>query len=73
MNEPKNYALISPDGIVENIIWLCAANQADFPNAVCTENRPVAIGDCYTGGVFTRAGAPVLTEEEQAAALETAP
>ena len=52
MNEPMNYALISPEGVVENIIWLSAANQSDFPNAVCVFDRPVAIGDSYANGVF---------------------
>ena len=65
MDEPMNYALISPDGIVENVIWLCAANQNDFQNAICVASRPVTIGDVYTDGVFTREGEPVLTEAEQ--------
>lgn len=69
MDEPMNYALVSPDGVVENIIWLCAGNEGDFPNAVCAEDLPVAIGDCYINGVFTRAGVPVLTQAEQEAAI----
>lgn len=73
MDEPMNYALISPDGIVENVIWLCAANQNDFPNAVCVANRPVEIGDRFTDGIFTRGGEPVLTEEEHVAPLQTQP
>ena len=69
MDEPMNYALISSDGIVENVIWLCEANQNDFPNAICVTNRPVEIGDCFADGVFTRDGKPVLTEAEQAQQL----
>ena len=69
MDEPMNYALVSPDGVVENIIWLCAGNEGDFPNAVCAEDLPVAIGDCYANGVFTRAGVPFLTDAQTEAIL----
>jgi len=70
MDEPTNYALIDESGTVNNIIWLCIANKDDFPNAICVADRPVAIGDVYTDGVFTRDGAVVPTYEEQQAALE---
>ena len=73
MDDPMNYALISEEGVVENIIWLCAANKEDFPNAVCVEDRPVAIGDCYHDGVFMRAGEPVLTDGERAETLLAEP
>ena len=69
MDEPMNYALILPEGVVENIIWLSPANKDDFPNAVCVEDRPVAIGDNYASGVFTREGEPVLTAVELAEAF----
>lgn len=69
MDEPMNYALIGENGVVSNTIWLCSANRSDFPNAVCVANRPVAIGDVYTGGAFTRAGEVVLTYPEQIALL----
>jgi hypothetical protein len=69
MDEPMNYALIGEDGTVSNIIWLCSANRSDFPSAVCVANRPVAIGDIYQNGVFTRDGAVVLTYPEQIAVL----
>lgn len=70
MDEPMNYALVGEDGAVENIIWLNDANAGDFQSAVCVADRPVAIGDHYTDGVFTRDGEPVLTFSELLAATE---
>lgn len=52
MDEPMNYALISPEGVVENIIWLRAANKEEFPNAVLCEEAIVSIGDLYVDGAF---------------------
>ena len=57
MDEPMNYALVGEDGVIFNIIWLCAENRAEFPNAICVADRPVAIGD----------GAVVSTSSEQTA------
>lgn len=65
--EPTNYAIVE-NGLVTNIIWLCPSNAGDFPNAVSVSDRPVAIGDLYVDGVFTRDGAAVPTFEELAAA-----
>lgn len=70
MDEPMNYALIGSEGVVTNIIWLCSANRGDFSNAVCVANRPVAIGDVYADGVFTRAGEVVSTYPEQITVLQ---
>ena len=67
MDNPVNYALVEK-GFVTNVIWLCPSNADDFPNAVCVSDRPVAIGDLYADGVFTRDGVAVLTFEELAAA-----
>lgn len=58
-----NYALIE-NGIVVNIIWLSDKNASDFPNAVKTHDRPVAIGDTYDGEKFYRDGVEVLTVAE---------
>lgn len=69
MDEPMNYALIDENGTVGNIIWLCSLNRTDFPNAICVANRPVAIGDVYQDGAFTRDGEVVLTYPEQIALL----
>lgn len=70
MDEPMNYTLIGEDGTVENVIWLCSANRGDFSNAVCVANRPVAIGDDYADGVFTRGGEVVLTYPALIAVLQ---
>lgn len=59
------YALIS-NGIVVNVIWLNDKNAGDFPTAVKLGDRPVTMGDTYTGGKFYRDGAEVLTALEQA-------
>lgn len=58
MENPDTYAVIE-NGVVTNLISLCDSNAADFPNAVCVDGRPVAIGDTYNDGVFTRDGTPV--------------
>ena len=65
----NRYALVE-DGIVTNIISLDSRNASDFPNAIKTADRPVAIGDTYTDGKFYRDGKEVLTPLE-AAQLES--
>lgn len=65
------YAIIE-NGLVANLIWLMPSNVSDFHGAVCVDGRPVAIGDAYTDGIFTRNGEPVLTDAERIAELETA-
>ena len=59
----NRYALVE-DGIVTNIISLDSRNASDFPNAIKTADRPVAIGDTYTDGKFYRNGEEVLTALE---------
>lgn len=59
----NRYALVE-DGIVTNIISLDSRNASDFPNAIKTSDRPVAIGDTYTDGKFYRNGEEVLTALE---------
>ena len=61
----NRYALVE-DGIVTNIISLDSRNASDFPNAIKTADRPVAIGDTYTGGKFYRDSKEVLTPLEAA-------
>lgn len=68
MDEPMVFAIVE-DGIVTNVIWLCASNRLDFPHSVCIANRAVAIGDQYTDGTFFRDGMPVLAYTEQITAL----
>lgn len=69
MDQPTNYAVVE-NGVVTNVIWLCASNAADFPSAVNVQGRLVAVGDTFENGVFYRAGEPVPTEEERIALLE---
>lgn len=57
-DEPLNFALIE-NGVVVNTIWLQASNRLDFPNSVCITNKPVAVGDLYANGEFTRDGVVV--------------
>lgn len=59
----NRYALVE-EGIVTNIISLDSRNATDFPNAIKTDDRPVAIGDKYTNGKFYRNGNEVLTALE---------
>ncbi len=47
------YALIK-NNIVTNIIELDKQNEKYFPNAICTDNIPVGVGDTYTDGKFYR-------------------
>ena len=63
----KNYAMIE-NGVVANVIWLNDENAGDFPASIPLMDRPVAIGDIYADGAFSRAGVPVLTPMEQAQA-----
>ena len=61
-----NYAIIE-NGAVTNII------VGPLPlgmEGVSLGERPVAIGDAYSNGVFLRDGQPVLTNAERIAALE---
>ena len=64
------YAIVD-NGAVANIIALNDRNASDFPTAVKLGDRPVAIGDTYTGGKFYRYGVEVLTPMEQAQAEMT--
>jgi hypothetical protein len=61
-----NVAIIE-NGIVTNII---VGPLPEDTQGVSVEDRPVAIGDAYTDGVFLRNGEPVLTSAERIAALE---
>lgn len=65
------YAVIT-DGTVSNIIVLRPANAGDFPGAVALHDRPVGIGDTYSGGKFWRDGEEVLTAAEEIAAMQAA-
>lgn len=61
-----NFAIIE-NGVVVNIIVGPLPNGMD---GVALGDRPVAIGDSYTDGVFMRDGEIVLTDAEKIAELE---
>ena len=61
-----NYAVFE-NSTVTNII---VGPLPDGMEGVALNERPVAIGDVYTGDVFLRNGEPVLTDAERIAALE---
>lgn len=61
-----DYAIIE-SGVVVNVI---VGPLPDGMDGVALGDRPVAIGDSYANGVFTRNGEPVLTPAERIAALE---
>ena len=62
-----NYAVLDPNGIVVNVI---VGPLPEGMEGVALNDRPVAIGDSYLDGVFTRNGEPVLTSAERISALE---
>ena len=55
------YAWIE-NGVVVN---LSEGIPVGAEGTVCVQDRPVAMGDGYAEGVFTRDGEPVLTHTEQ--------
>ena len=55
------------EGVVTNII---VGPLPEDVEGIPVADRPVAIGDAYTDGVFLRNGEPVLTDAERIAALE---
>lgn len=59
------YAMVT-EGKVANIIEMDKRSEQYFPSAVYTGDRPVGIGDTYTGGKFYRDGKEVLTALEEA-------
>ena len=58
---------IIESGVVANVI---VGPLPDGMDGVPLNGRPVAIGDVYADGAFTRGGEPVLTDAEKIAALE---
>jgi len=54
------YALID-GGTVTNVIVLSDRNAQEFPGAVNAGDVPVAIGDGYADGQFTRGGEALLS------------
>lgn len=61
-----DYAIIE-SGVVVNVI---VGPLPDGMDGVALGDRPIAIGDSYADGVFTRNSEPVLTPAERIAQLE---
>lgn len=62
------YAKIK-DGVVVNLMEI-THNAAEFPGCIPVDDRPVQIGDTYTGGAFYRAGLRVKGPYELLAEAE---
>lgn len=60
----KNMASIT-NGIVTNVIW-CGDSEQETDTLKSPADRPVAIGDTYSGGKFYRDGVEILTPLEEA-------
>ena len=60
----KNMASIT-NGIVTNVIW-CSDSEQETDTLKSSADRPVAIGDTYSGGKFYRGGVEILTPLEEA-------
>lgn len=60
----KTMAVVN-NGVVSNIIW-CADNTQQTATWLNCDDRPVAIGDTYSGGKFYRDGVEILTPLEEA-------
>ena len=60
----KSMAFIE-NGTVTNMLW-CSDSQPENETLIDPANRPVAIGDTYSGGKFYRDGVEILTPLEEA-------
>lgn len=60
----KSMALIE-SGTVANMLW-CSDSEPETESLINPADRPVAIGDTYSGGKFYRDGAEILTTLETA-------
>ena len=52
----NNYAIITEENIVENIVWMDEESLTIFPNAIFIGDRAVQPGDIYDGENFYRDG-----------------
>lgn len=60
----KSMAAVT-NGVVTNVIW-CSDTQPETDTLKSPADRPLAIGDTYSGGKFYRDGAEILTPLEEA-------
>lgn len=61
-----DYAIIEENAVANIIVGPLPQGM----EGVALEGRPVAIGDAYVDGAFTRNGEQVLTDAERVASLE---
>ena len=59
----KSMALIE-NGTVANMLW-CSDSQPETDTLINPADRPVGIGDTYSGGKFYRDGVEILTPLEE--------
>ena len=60
----KSMALIE-NGTITNMLW-CSGSEPETATLIDPADRPVAIGDTYSGGKFYRDGVEILTPLEAA-------
>lgn len=60
----KSMALIE-NGTVANMLW-CSDSEPETDILINPADRPVGIGDTYSGGKFYRDGVEILTPLEEA-------
>lgn len=60
----KSMALIE-NGAVANMLW-CSDSEPETETLINPADRPVGIGDTYSGGKFYRDGVEILTPLEEA-------
>lgn len=60
----KSMALIE-NSTVTNMLW-CSDSEPETDAIINPADRPVAIGDTYSGGKFYRDGEEILTQLEEA-------
>lgn len=53
------------NGVVANMLW-CSDTEPETETLINPADRPVAIGDTYSGGKFYRDGVEILTPLEEA-------
>lgn len=53
------------NGLVINVLW-CSDSEPETENLIDPADRPVGIGDTYSGGKFYRDGEEILTPLEEA-------
>lgn len=60
----KSMALIE-NGTIINMLW-CSDTEPETDTLINPVDRPIAIGDTYSGGKFYRDGEEILTPLEEA-------